>query len=119
MGRFRIDRGEWVLRGDTKKIPDDPRKYASFSLNVPTPDDWNPTLEDGTVEVSVLIMLPSTGGFDIRTCVWGGDDTGMERDETCADSTEMLKCYLRRVEEVSNWGMVTKQMLKDLGFKSA
>ena len=127
MDRYRIDRGSehviglekddkyarWAKRKDY-----DPRKYKRFALNIPTPDDWCPTLEDGTVEVAVIRLNCIMPGDKpaIRTMVWGGDDMGLERDETFETWEEAEEVYLRRVREVSGWGIVTFKMLTDLGF---
>lgn len=126
MNRFRIDRGEKHLilpkhllspddrRWLSRKL--DPRKYNKYSLNVPTPDDWHPTLSDGTVEVSVILTTAVWGHPSIRTCVWGGDDDGMERDELFDSNQDAEDAYIRRVKEVEGWAIVTRDMLSALGF---
>jgi hypothetical protein len=53
-----------------------PSRLAEFY--VATTDDWAPNWQGNTVRVSVYLL--TTG--DIRLCVWGADDMGMERDET-------------------------------------
>lgn len=127
MGRFGIDRGEKHVIGLgkptkwAKRKGYDPREYRRFSVNIPTPDDWCPTLEDGTVEVQVMRLHSYTPKDKpaIRTCVWGGDDTGMERDEYFTSWQEADEVYLWRVREVSGWAIVTFKMLEDLGFVPA
>jgi hypothetical protein len=130
MNRFRIDRGEQhVIPNDRQRKSKqrrakdfDPRKYKKFSLNVPTPDDWCPTLEDGTVEVTVMHLNCYSHEDDkptIRTCVWGGDDMGMERDEEFTTEAEAEEAYQRRVKEITDWAVVTFDMLKELGFVMA
>ena len=44
---------------------------------LPTLDDWYPNYPRHTVRCS-LVQLPTTKEY--RVCVWGADDTGMERD---------------------------------------
>lgn len=127
MTGYRISRGAQHVIGLAKpekwaaRKGFDPREHRRFAVNIPTPDDWCPTLEDGTVEVQVL-RLHSFAPEDkpaIRTCVWGGDDLGMERDEYFTSWAEADEAYLRRIREVSGWGIVTFKMLKDLGFDMA
>ena len=139
MRRFRIDRGEEHLLGGygvrpkgmsrkewKGKMHEDPSKYRRFSINVPTPDDFCPTLEDGTVEVSVLMLNAYNDGIDpytntywIRTCVWGGDDMGFDRDEEFPTKALAEDCIQRRVKEVCGWSIVTIKMLKELHFVGA
>ena len=90
-----------------------------YDISVPTPDDFYPTYEDGTVKVSVMRLPYPRKPETIRTCVWGGDDTGYDRDESFRTKKEARLCFERRVKEVNGWGIVTVQMLLDLGFVHA
>ena len=129
---FRISRGEQHLvkpegkgarqRGfkPRERAADyNPRDHKRFTLNIPTPDDFCPTLVDGTVEVSVMLTTMAWGEPSIRTCVWGGDDMGFERDEVFPTDQEAEGAYQRRVQETQGWGIVTIAMLKELGFQIA
>ncbi len=94
-------------------------EYWEYNIFVPTPDDFHPTLADGTVEVSVMRLPYPKKPETIRTCVWGGDDTGYDRDEDFRTKEEARLCFERRVKEVSNWGIITVDMLRELGFVPA
>lgn len=103
-----------------KKNNQKPRRFAEhrrFTLRVPTPDNWSPTEADGCVRVSVIDMGVDTPM--VRTCVWGGDDIGLERDEAFGSVYEKNRAYDQRVKEVRNWGIVRMQDLIDMGFKGA
>ena len=89
------------------------RKETSYLLKrrIPTPDNWCPTAENGTVEASCMIL--SDGYF--RVCFWGEDDLGYElnfREHT----GELRESWIRWV---SNLGIVTQRMLIELGFERA
>ena len=50
---------------------------TKLKRTVKVTDDWYPTHEDGTVELTLLI--DKNYNF-VRMCVWGADDFGLEID---------------------------------------
>jgi hypothetical protein len=102
------------IRYEKGRREDLPERYT---IHIPTPENWYPTYEDGTVRVSVLNVTSTWGRPAVRVVVWGADDYGMVRDEYLATAEEARECFARRVREVTNWGLVSGQMLKDLGFR--
>lgn len=90
-----------------------------YTRRVPTPDDWHPTAEDGTVRVRVENTTRVWGTPALRVSVWGLDDTGMERDEHFDRAEDAAAAFRRRVREVNGWALVTMTMLRELGFTRA
>jgi hypothetical protein len=72
----------------------------------PSPDDWHPNYPDGTVHVASYIYDDGMR----RICVWGQDDTGMELDTYDDAKAELL------LRQLNSSGMITMQMLLELGF---
>lgn len=77
----------------------------------PSSDDWHPTAEDGTVQVSFLEL--STGQW--RVCVWGDDDCGMDRDFAPDEREAASRLY----DLLAGCSDVTKRLCLDLGMVSA
>ena len=88
---------------------------------IPTPDDFCGTNDDGTVEVGVILFPRFTQDdpHSIRTCVWGNDDFGLERDEFFKTEKEAHEAYHRRIKEVNGWAIVTIKTLREMGFIGA
>lgn len=70
------------------------RLPISSGIRVPTVDDWHPNFPGDCVRVSSYAR-PEESWW--RICVWGADDTGMERD---FDSVEKFEAALRRLPSV-------------------
>ena len=91
------------------------RNAECMTLHVLTDDDWYPTFPGNLVYVKVMRLYPSC---DVRTCVWGGDDFGMDRDEPF---TEGL--IEKRMTEALLWKTsgvyLNKDYLVSIGFLPA
>lgn len=83
--------------------------FKRKSIFIPTPDDWYPTFDDGTVRCSFVKL--SDGNY--RISVWGNDDFGLEKDS--ADLTTMRLLW----RKISKMAIITQQQLYDLGFINA
>jgi hypothetical protein len=70
-------------------------------------DEWFPCFENSEVEVSVV----QDSGNIFRVCVWGADDTGMERSFEYRGAAR--ECYANIPEPLS------MELLKALGFVAA
>jgi hypothetical protein len=92
----------------TKQRPEHfQRPHVLGGTYLPTTDDWYPNFERNTVECSLLKLRD--GMF--RVCIWGADDTGMERDfESQMDAKAMFKALPNPV---------TRDWLKAQGFVPA
>lgn len=111
-----------------RPVDDEQRRW---SRRVPTPDDWAPTAEDGTVTVTVMLRRKASPPLQrgrprpqkqwwVRTCVWGEYDMGMELDrEDFACYDDALAYYRRQEKWVSQLSLIDKNMLRSLGFVSA
>ncbi len=75
----------------------------------PTSDDWCPNLPDGTVKVSFIELFDGCW----RVCVWGGDDTGMERDFPPAERESAMRMH----ERLAGCSDVTRRVCADLGME--
>lgn len=87
-----------------------------YTRYIPTPDDWYPTFDDGTVRVQVSNNTKLWKTPAIRVSVWGNDDDGMEKDHHFDTEKEARSAFYHLVRTVNNWAIVSKQMLRDLGF---
>lgn len=85
-----------------------------------TQDDWYPSYQlahhhNGVQQPKLVIVsflqLPFSGEY--RVCVWGDDDTGMERDFT--DKKEAERCFNTLLTKRH----VNKKGLDSLGFGGA
>lgn len=79
---------------------------------ISTTDDWYPCFEGNKVQVSVheLVCGRNEDGFiidNIRICVWGADDCGMELDR----STELISFAEALVEAKCLPNPITKDWL--------
>ena len=109
------------MKNKKKDIVQEALGKKSKYRKVPTPDDFCGTNDDGTVEVSVVLFPRYTQDdpHSIRTCVWGTDDFGLERDESFKTEKEAHEAYHRRVKEVNGWAIITIKSLKEMGFVMA
>ena len=96
-----------------------PGKPKRFELYIPTPDDWYPNCPGDMVRVCDMDTTLSWKRLSIRTCVWGADDCGMDRDEFFETLKEKDEAYEQRCREVKDWTSVSKKTLKSLGFVTA
>ena len=97
-------------------------RVVESSRQIPTSDDWSPTLEGGFVEVKCFIhayIQDQSRTYFCRICIWGGDDTGREIDFTTSNFETALTFY----EKWSNWmgqiALIDFEELKLLGFVTA
>lgn len=78
-------------------------------VRIPTPDQWHPTAEDGTVSLSFC----QVGDGTWRVAAWGEDDFGLEKDFLSRpDAIELFR-------RLSRCSMITQKQLRDLGFYNA
>jgi hypothetical protein len=78
---------------------------------VPASDDWHPCFPHGLVAVR---WFPFPDGRGRRVCVWGADNTGMERDFFGEDAEEAA----RRCRQ-SFPVYLCRDTLRDMGFVRA
>ena len=95
-------------------------RFKCFRFNTfkKTKDCWNPNFPGNVVRVSIMLHLPTFNTKDEswhRVCVWGDDDTGMEKDFVHHEIEKAQKCF-NQIMEMSN---VDFQALEDIGFRSA
>lgn len=96
-----------------------PERTRCFKL---TDDDWNPSYKmngyhqgvknPNLVEVSFIQFCNNEGW---RVCVWGADDSGMEKDFPHNQRNEAWQLF----SELLNLATVNRGKLKDLGFVNA
>lgn len=103
--------------GHTGSGPDESlRRYAERQVKegasmVPATDDWYPCFPHGLVAVR---WFPFLDGKGWRVCVWGADDTGMERD-FFGEGAEDAARRCRRSFPV----ILDRETLRDMGFRAA
>lgn len=102
------------------------QREREFKIRIHTPDDWYPTAKDGTVEVTVMLLTHDYNehhDYFVRTCVWGEDDFGMEKDLyfplTNEGLQEAIKAYDSAVEFIKPLKSITVDDLKAAGFVTA
>lgn len=96
------------------------REKDQITLYKPTDDDWygNETIidHDRYGKISRLVCVSfynALSNGDMRVCVWGNDDYGMEKDYKNLDQAVF---EFRQIIEMPR---VSKQLLKDMGFVTA
>jgi hypothetical protein len=77
----------------------DRARYPQTVFRIPTPDDWYPTFEDGTVKVMVSDLTMLWGYPGVRIHASGGDDFALEIDFTPDSQGEASRIYREWVRE--------------------
>lgn len=78
-------------------------KHAEFFL--PTQDNWYPNFLRDTVRVRVyetLSVRHLVCKYWARICVWGADDTGMEKDFELSFDEETRKAQIKEILKEAN-----------------
>ncbi|HEC72591.1 MAG: hypothetical protein ACTSW7_00635 [Candidatus Thorarchaeota archaeon] len=94
-------------------------QYLEHEIYLPTTDQFYPNYPNDTVRVKVILCTKIWGYPAIRTCVWGADDCGYDRDEKFGTKKQARQAYKKRVDEINSWKVVTRKKLKELGFITA
>jgi len=98
-------------------MPNRDDSILSFTVRVPTDDDWFPTADDGTVSVSAMAWK-STGHVGI--CVWGEDDFGLEKFEVMSNrDNKRLRKWKALCKEIQTWKKVSIADLREQGYVNA
>ena len=90
------------------------KRYKPFERLVHTPDNWFPTI-NGKVEAIVCRDDSTT----VRVAVYGGGDTGLEREWKFRVNWEAEEFFHQKIEEVSRWKSITMASLISDGFVTA
>lgn len=126
-----------ILRGEEWRVKQRKAGLAYRSERfIPTADDWYPCyFEDEhhnspSVKGTVMLGPPSgrsrmgpihDGDFKwfVRICIWGNDDTGIERDFYFEDKEDAVEQYHRLVGWMGNLVVAQRYELLKLGFVPA
>lgn len=98
-------------------------RLREFRRQVPTPDDWSPTIvtDRGERVVDGLAFLDdypgrAGGRYFVRICFWGGDDLGRDRDFATDDLAEAQRTFEERASWLAGLTSVSLRLLREEGF---
>lgn len=99
--------------------------YRKFErANIPTPEDWYPSIQDQYVDGAIIQRLDPFKQKDdkpywLRICFWGGDDFGMEQDFFFETAEETERAFAHWQAWMVSLALVEKSALRILGFQTA
>jgi len=101
-------------------------RIASSTRRVLTYDNWSPNFDENFVEIKCFVdgytreksrTHPNWNGettYYCRICIWGGDDTGREKDfitESFEEAMQFYKKWIKWMGELSVIGFVELRLL--------